>query len=538
MKQFDYIIVGGGTAGCLLANRLSACGRYTVLLLEAGPEDKSPLIKLPIGFGALYDHKQLNWRLQSEPESELNNRCISQPRGKVLGGSSAINGMMYVRGQAEDYDHWAALGNKGWSYEDVLPYFMRSEDNPEGDERWHGRGGELPVSAVRYRPKFAEAFIDAAVQAGIPRNPDTNGEQQWGIDYTALAQKNGGRYSSARAFLAPARQRKNLTIVCTAAVQRLLFESGRATGVEVQLKGALTHFQCNREVLLCAGALHSPQLLLLSGVGPVDELARHNITMVKALDGVGRNLQEHLGIEVRHTTDAGGTMRDEFRPHRLFKHLVDYLLFSRGLFTFNGALVSGFAHVGGTAEKRPNCQMVFSPAATDDSAGTNRIKIISGVTSMAYPLRPDARGSVELGSSKPGDAPLIRHNFLQSERDKRELIDAVRLQRRVFAQAAIASSLQAEKSPGPEVQSDDEILAYIREAALGCYHPVGSCRMGSDDMAVVNSQLQVNGLKGLRVIDGSIMPTLVSGNTNAAITMIAEKGAAMILAAAPLNGVR
>ena len=345
MQQFDYIIVGGGTAGCLLANRLSACGDYQVLLLEAGPDDKSPLIRLPIGFGALYDHSRLNWRLQSEAEPELNNRPISQPRGKVLGGSSAINGMMYVRGQAEDYDHWAALGNRGWSYRDVLPYFLLSEDNPEGDESWHGSGGEWPVSPVRYRPELAEAFIGAAVQAGIPRNPDINGEHQHGIDYTAVYQKNGSRFSSARAFLDPARGRRNLTIIGEAAVQRICFDDGRASGVKVQIKGCDTYFKCTRELLLCAGALHSPQLLQLSGVGCAEELARHDIPLVHVLDGVGRNLQEHLGIEVRYATRAGKTLRDEFKPHRLLKHLLDYLLFRKGLLTFNGALVSGYSEI-------------------------------------------------------------------------------------------------------------------------------------------------------------------------------------------------
>jgi len=532
VKQFDYIIVGAGTAGCLLANRLSACGRYSVLLLEAGPEDRSPLIRVPVGFGALYDHKGLNWRLQSEPEPELNNRSISQPRGKVLGGTSAINGMMYVRGQVDDYDHWASLGNSGWSYYDILPYFRRSEGNPEGDERWHGHGGELPVSPVRYRPELAEAFIDAAVQAGIPRNPDINGPDQRGIDYTALYQKNGSRFSAARAFLAPVKGRRNLAVVNGAAVQRIRFAQLRAKGVEVLVGGRLEQFNCHRELLLCTGALHSPQLLQLSGVGPAAMLQAQGIDRVKALEGVGANLQEHLGIEVRHTTRAGLTMCEEFRPHRVLRHVLNYIFRRRGLLTFNGALVSGFAHLAGDKSARPDCQVVFSPAATDDSGGPNSIRIISGITAMAYPLRPDARGSVELRSANPLDAPLIRHNFLRSERDRRDMIGAVRLQRSVFAQPAIMPYLESEISPGVDLQSDDEILDYVRGGAHGCYHPVGSCRMGQDDAAVVDEELRVHGLQGIRVVDGSIMPTLVSGNTNAPITMIAEKGAAMILAAA------
>ena len=532
MKYFDYIIVGAGTAGCLLANRLSAGGRHTVLLLEAGPQDKSPLIKIPIGFGALFDHQTLNWRLQSAPEPALNNRTIAQPRGKVLGGSSAINGMMYVRGQPEDYNHWASLGNRGWSYQEVLPYFLRSEDNPDADEHWHGRGGELPVSPVRYRPALADAFIAAAQQAGIPRNPDINGAVQQGIDYTALYQKNGSRFSAARAFLAPAKGRRNLTIISGAAVAKILFQRRHATGVVARVNGALQEFGCHRELLLCAGALHSPTLLQRSGVGPSELLQSQGIDIVHQLEGVGKNLQEHLGIEVRHTTRNGLTMRDEFRPHRLLGHLLNYLFRRRGLLTFNGALVSGFAHLGGDITERPDCQMVFSPAATDADAGADGIKIISGITSMAYPLRPDARGSVELRSIDPEDTPVIRHNFLNSEQDQRNMIAAVRLQRSVFAQSAIAPYLARELSPGVQHQSDEDILAYIREAALGCYHPVGSCRMGQGPDAVVDEQLRVSGLDGIRVIDGSVMPTLISGNTNAAITMIAEKGAAMVLAAA------
>ena len=530
MRQFDYIIVGAGTAGCLLANRLSACGRHTVLLLEAGPEDKSPLIKVPIGFGALFDHQQLSWCLHSEPEPELNNRTIAQPRGKVLGGSSAINGMMYVRGQAEDYNHWASLGNSGWSYQDILPYFLRSEDSGDGDDCWHGRGGELPVSPVRYRPALADAFIAAAQQAGIPRNPDINGADQRGIDYTALYQKNGSRFSAARAFLATAKSRRNLTVVSGATVLRLLFRQRRAQGVEVRLNGGLEQFSFNREILLCAGALHSPPLLKRSGVGPAVLLQAHGIDIIHELAGVGKNLQEQLGIEVRQKTRAGLTLRDEFRPRRLIVHLLNYLFRRRGLLTFNGALVSGFTHLGGDVSARPDCQMVFSPAATD--AGADGINIISGITSMAYPLRPDARGSVELRSAAPDDTPVIRHNFLHSELDKRNMIAAVRLQRSVFAQAAIAPYLDSELSPGAQRHSDADILAYIREAALGCYHPVGSCRMGQGPDAVVDEQLRVYGLHGIRVIDGSVMPTLVSGNTNAAITMIAEKGADMVLTAA------
>ncbi|MRI32270.1 hypothetical protein EOPP23_04585 [Endozoicomonas sp. OPT23] len=538
-NTFDFIIVGAGTAGCLLANRLSADSHNRVLLIEAGPKDKSPLINVPIGFALLYDHKKLNWRLQSEPEPNLNNRRIKQPRGKVLGGSSAINGMMYVRGQQEDYDHWAELGNDGWSYKEVLPYFLKSEKQLRNSDSihtdslhnsaFHSNVGEWPVSDVRFRPELADKFVKAAVESGLNRNPDINGEKQSGIDYTQLSQANGQRYSSARAFLHDALKRPNLRVITEAQVQRIDFDNDRAVGVELFCKGTTKSFQAKKEVILSAGALHSPQLLMLSGVGDQQTLSGHKIKTIKHMPAVGKNLQEHLGINVIYECQKGQSMVEEFKPHRLVGHMVKYLTKKESLLNFNGALVSGFFNTNGDDHERPNCQVVFSPAAADDSDPDNKAKILPGITAMAYPLRPDARGSISLRSASADDSPVIRHGFLETERDKRELIDAVRRIRTIFTQPALQASVQKEIFPGVEQQTDEQILEYIREHALGCYHPAGSCRMGKGDDSVVDERLRVHGLKGLRVVDASIMPTLVSGNTNAPVTMIAEKAATMIL---------
>ena len=533
MSAFDYIIIGAGTAGCLLANRLSADSRNSVLVLEAGERDKGPLFKVPIAFGALYANPRYNYCMYSEPEPGLDNRRVDQPRGKVLGGTSAINGMIYARGQREDFDHWAALGNTGWSYDEVLPYFKRHERNSDLDDDYHNSSGEYPISNGRFRPDWTEWYLEAAESAGIVRNPDINGASPFGIDYAQLTQLNGSRYSSARTFIEPVEaSRSNLTVLTKARVSRLLLEGQRVTGVEVQQGGDTRRYTASKETILGAGTFHSPQILMLSGIGDAAELQALGIGVAHHLPGVGKNLQEHIGVDVVHEAQQGLTMRELFMPHRLIASVFEYLFKGTGMLTFPGAVVSGFVHSSGDFSQRPNIQLVFSPAATlgNDDGSTDRINIVRGLTSMAYPVRPDARGTVSLRSANIDDDPVIRHHFLQSERDCREMIESVRLQRSVFAQPCLQGKAGAELLPGATAQTDEEILAYARSNAHGCYHPVGTCKMGNDDMAVVDSTLRLHGLEGLRIVDGSIMPTVTSGNTNAPIAMIAEKAASMILA--------
>ncbi|MBP1686945.1 MAG: choline dehydrogenase [Deltaproteobacteria bacterium] len=498
--------------------------------MEAGPADRNPLIHVPIGFGLLYGHKTLNWKWVSDPEPAFNNRVVEHPLGKVLGGTSAINGMMYVRGQRADYDLWAGLGNRGWSYDEVLPHFKQSESYEGGANAYHGASGEWHVETVRFSSPLADAFRQAAITAGIPPNDDVNGAQQRGIGPVPVNQRRGRRATAATAFLRPVRQRPNLHVLTGALACEIVFDGRRARAVRYRRKGACSAAGAGREVLLCGGTLHSPQLLQLSGVGPAALLQRHGIPVRCDLPGVGENLQDHLAVDVVYECTQPVTLLDELKPHRFIKHVFAYLVAGRGLLTFNGSLVAGFCHTSGDQSQPPNCQLAFFPAAVARIGGEAKsLRLLRGMTAMAYALRPEARGCAHIQSNDPAIAPAIRHHFLQSANDCREVVEVVRLQRHLFAQPAFDPYRGTEMQPGAALHSDADLLAYVRATGRGCYHPVGTCKMGRDALAVVDERLRVHGVEGLRVVDASIMPTLVSGNTCAPTVMIGEKAAPMIL---------
>jgi choline dehydrogenase len=534
-SAFDYIIVGAGSAGCVLANRLSANPDTRVCLLEAGPADNSPVIHTPIGIALLLLTKKYNWYYETEPEPELNNRRMYWPRGKTLGGSSSINAMIYTRGDGSDYDEWAALGNTGWSWAEVLPLFKRLENREAGANDFHGIGGELNVAPLRDVNPLSQVFVDAGVAAGIPHVDDFNQHPQpTGVGFFEVTQKDGQRHSAAKAFLAPIRARPNLTVITGVLVSRVTFEGKRATGIEFQEHGQQRTFTARREVILSGGAINSPQLLLLSGIGPKDDLDRHQIPVVHELPGVGHNLQDHLDITVivRNRSKLSIGMALSFVPQGIAA-LIRYLRHKRGFLTSNVAESGGFAKTV-PALKKPDVQFHFIPAGMRDHGR----KPIFGYayTTHVCQLRPKSRGHIALRSARPNDPPCIYANYLSHPDDRTTMIEALRLARRVFNAAPFLPHNGGEMFPGPNVVSDEQMLAYIRQNAETIYHPVGSCKMGSDDMAVVDARLRVHGVESLRVVDASIMPTLVGGNTNAPSMMIGEKAAEMILADAAEQG--
>ncbi|MGZ8313950.1 MAG: GMC family oxidoreductase [Telluria sp.] len=539
--MYDYIIVGGGSAGCVLAARLSADPALSVCLLEAGPRDSSPFIRVPLGIVRLMMSKKLNWQYFTQAQAGLDGRRLYWPRGKTLGGSSSTNAMIYTRGNRADYDHWAALGNPGWAFDDVLPLFLRSEHHEAGASPFHGSGGPLNVAALRSPNVLSRAFVDAAVAAGYPFNDDFNGAQQEGVNFYEVTQRQGERWSAARAFLHPALGRPNLTVLTGAHAERVLFDGKRAVGVAFRRGGSAASVGARREVLLAGGAINSPQLLMLSGIGAPQQLAHHGIALRHALPGVGRNLQDHLDVLVvqccRLPVSLGMSART--LPAQ-FKRLYDYLAHRSGALTSNSAEAGGFVK-SRAALALPDLQFHFTPARLDGHARTLRSAAFTlwghGYALHACPLRPASRGEVTLRSADPADPPLIDPRYLSERADLLAMIDCVRAARGVLAAAPFDPYRGAEIFPGAAVQSDADIEAFIRRKAETIYHPAGTCKMGSDPMAVVDHRLMVHGVAGLRVIDASIMPTLVAGNTNAAAIMIAEKGADMVLAAAlPARG--
>jgi choline dehydrogenase len=525
--EFDYVIVGAGSAGCVLANRLSANGKHSVLLLEAGPKDTNIWIHVPIGYGKLFKEKSVNWMYQTEPEPGLGGRQVFQPRGKVLGGSSSINGLLYVRGQHEDYDRWRQRGNVGWGYDDVLPYFKKAENQQRGADDYHGSGGPLSVSDWRHDDPLSEAFVKAAVETGIPFNPDFNGAMQEGAGFFQTTTRRGRRASSAFSYLKPAKNRGNLHIETSALAQRIMFEGKRARAVEYKQNGRLRTARARKEVLVSSGAYNSPQLLQLSGVGPADLLKTHGIGVVLDAPGVGNDLQDHLQVRIVTRCAQRITLNDVVNhPVRRVMAGVRWALARSGPLTI-AAGTSGAFFKTNPRLASPDIQIHFIPFSTD-KMGEN-LHPFSGFTASVCQLRPESRGSLQIRSADPSAPPEIRINYLATETDRAAFIDGLQILRKILAAPAMKAYCVDEVYPGADVTSDEDVLDFCRKTGSTVYHPTSTCRMGNDPMAVVDQRLRVRGIDGLRVVDASVMPDLMSGNTNAPTIMIAEKASDMIL---------
>jgi len=531
--MYDYIIVGGGSAGCVLANRLSENPNHQVLLLEAGPSDNSPLVRAPLGMVLLYQSNKFNWKFWSQPEKTQNNREIYCPQGKTLGGGSAINAMLYVRGNKWDYDHWESLGNKGWGYSEMLKHFKACEHNEDFDDEYHGKQGGLNVQNIAQPHSHAERLLLACLEAGYPFNPDFNGAEQEGVGMYQVTIKDTQRCSAARAFLHPVSDRKNLTIVTDAMTSKINFDGApnntKAIGVNYFAQGKEQTATAKREVIISAGAFNSPKLLMLSGVGPKAELEKHNITVVKELNGVGQNLQEHVDMVITVKSKIADTIAFSLKGH--FQNLWGIISYMRGK---TGVASKPIVESGGFIKTRadvesPDIQFQSTCSMMNDHGFDFNIVKNYGFSLHVTLLRPKSRGNVTLQSVNANDAPLINLNMLDHPDDLEDLKNGVKLGRKVFAQPAYKRHHKEEVFPGENVQDDETLKEVIRKKACHIYHPVGTCKMGNDAMSVVDNNLRVHGLQNLRVIDASIMPTIVSGNTNAPSMAIGSKGAELIL---------
>jgi choline dehydrogenase len=521
--MYDYIIVGAGSAGCVLANRLSADPQRRVLLLEAGGPDKRTEIHIPAAWSKTLK-TELDWNYYTEPQEHLNNRQLYWPRGKTLGGSSSINAMIYIRGSRWDYDNWAMLGSEGWSYDDVLPYFKKGENNERGADDYHGVGGPLNVKDQPCPNPLTEAFVRGAQTVGLPYRADFNGEDQMGVGILQTTTKNGKRHSAAAAYLKPVMGRPNLTVLTHAHTTRILFEGKKAVGVEYIHEGFPRQARTRREVILSGGAINSPQLLMLSGIGPADHLRELGIEVLSDLPGVGQNLQDHQITGVGYHCTKPISMANANRPQTL----LQYLLTGKGMLQSNGAEGGGFVKIDPDAPA-PDVQFHFLPAFAYNHLLTPLEG--HGFTLGVTVLRPESRGYISLRSANPADYPVIQPNYLSDAqgKDLRLFVEAIKLAREIVFTRPFDAYRGAEFLPGYHVQTDEDIRDYVRQQVQTLYHPVGTCKMGADPMAVVNEQLQVHTVENLRVVDGSIMPVIASGNTNAPIMMIAEKAADLIL---------
>lgn len=526
--DYDYVIIGAGSAGCVLANRLSADPGARVLLLEAGGEARNIWIKVPVGFQKLITHPTLNWLFETEPEDNVKGRRIPIPRGRVVGGSSSINGMLQVRGQPLDYNTWSGLGNRGWSYDEVLPYFKKTERFERGGNALRGGDGPLNVADMRERHELIDAFIEAGVETGFERNPDYNGERQDGFGYYQVTQRDGQRESAATAYLEPVRGRGNLQVMTHARVQRLLLDGTRVVGVEYEYGGQKHEVRAARSVILSAGAVQSPQLLELSGIGRPALLREHGIAVRHAIEGVGENYRDHYAARISWRVKKNITLNDDTRGVRLLREVLRYAFGRRGVFTYTAGIGHGFIRSRPDLET-PDCQLFFAHGSFD--AFTRKFDAEPGMTIGVYQCRPQSRGSIHIGSPDLRVAPKIRPNFLADPVDREALIGGMRIVRRIGEANAFGSYRSHETKPGNACRGDDELLDYARSSGATTYHVMGTCAMGpaDDPMAVVDERLVVRGLEGLRVVDASVMPTMPSGNINAAVLMVAEKAADMII---------
>jgi len=526
-REFDYVVVGAGSAGCVLANRLSADGKNSVLLLEAGPRDTNLWIHVPLGYGRLFKEKTVNWMYQTEPEPGLDGRSVFQPRGKVLGGSSSINGLLYVRGQHEDYDRWRQHGNNGWGFDDVLPYFKKGENQQRGADDFHGSGGPLPVSDLGHPDPLSAAFITAAAETGLPVNPDFNGASQEGAGFFQTTTRYGRRASAAVAYLRPAKGRNNLRVETSALAQRIVFDGRRAEAVEYRQAGALKAARARREILVSGGAFNSPQLLQLSGVGPADLLRKHGIEIVLDAPGVGHDLQDHMQVRVVMRCSQRITLNDIVNhPVRKILMGMRYAAFRTGPLTIAAGTSGAFFRTNPRLAT-PDIQVHFLPFSTDKMG--EKLHSFSGFSASVCQLRPESRGSLRIRSADPAAPPEIRINYLATEVDRAANVEGLKMLRKILQAPALRPYVTEEVDPGAKVVSDEALLSYCRARGSTIYHPTSTCRMGNDALAVVDQRLRLRGIEGLRVVDASVMPDLVSGNTNAAVIMIAEKASDMIL---------
>src|SRR6056297_402610 len=534
MQEYDFVVVGAGSAGCVLANRLTESGKFTVLLLEAGGNDLNFWIWLPIGYGKTFYRRSVNWMYHTEPIPELDGRISYWPRGKVLGGSSSINAMVYVRGQARDFDGWRDMGNPGWGWDDVLPYFRKSETNDQGRDAYRGDSGPLHVATMdRDLHPLCNSFIDAGKELQFPCSPDFNGATQEGVGTYQNTVKGGMRMSTARAYLRPAMKRPNLRVKTHALAERILFEGRQAVGIAYHWNGQRHEVRARREVILSAGAVNSPQLLQLSGIGPAVLLRDTGIGVICALDGVGSHMQDHLAVDYLYRSKVP-TLNNQLYPwYGKLWHGMRYVLIRRGPLSLGVNQAGGFVRSRPDVE-HPNLQLFFSPVSYTKAPPGKRPLMnpdpFPGFLISAQPTRPTSRGHLEIRSADPRVAPAIYPNYLTTDIDIQEMLEGARLMRRFAEAPSLARLIEAELLPGPHVRSEDDLIADIRNRAGTVFHPVSTCRMGPDaSRDVVDARLRVHGMGGLRVVDASIFPTLTSGNTNAPAIMVGEKGADMIL---------